>query len=64
MLIQRGSARYGLTDNVDDTEHWFTECSQTAAARQAIFGTHTVSLAEMALAPGKTIELAEKTLPL
>ena len=53
-----------LTDNVDDTEHWFTECSQTAAARQAIFGTHTVSLAEMALAPGKTIELAEKTLPL
>ena len=53
-----------LTDKVDDTEHWFTECSQTAAARQAIFGTHTVSLAEMALAPGKTIKLAEKTLPL
>ena len=49
---------------MDDTEHLFTEYSQTTAARQAIFGTHTVSWAEMALAHGKTIELAEKTLPL
>jgi ribonuclease HI len=53
-----------LSGEVDTTEHWFTECSQTEAARQAIFGTHEISLAEMALAPGKTIELAEKTLPL
>ena len=49
---------------VDDTEHWFTRCAQTAAARQEIFGTHNVCMAELGLAPGKTIKLAEKTLDL
>ena len=53
-----------LTDKVDDTEHWFTACPQTEAARHSIFGTHDISLAEMGLAPGKTIKLAEKTLQL
>ena len=49
---------------VDDTEHWFTRCAQTAAARQEIFGTHNVCMAELGLAPGKAIKLAEKTLDL
>ena len=47
---------------VDDTEHWFTRCEQTAAARQRIFGTTDIDMVELALFPARTIELAESTL--
>ena len=47
---------------VDDTEHWFTRCEQTAAARQRIFGTTDIDMVELALSPARTIELAESTL--
>ena len=47
---------------VDDTEHWFTRCEQTAAARQRIFGLVDIDMVELAISPAKTIELAEKTL--
>jgi len=47
---------------IDDTEHWFTRCPQTAAARQRIFGSPDIDMVELALSPAKTIELAEKTL--
>ena len=47
---------------VDDTEHWLTSCAQTAAARMNIFGTHIVDMVELAKAPAKIIELAERTL--
>ena len=46
----------------DDTEHWFTKCSQTAAARQSLFGSADNDMVELALSPAKTIRLAEKTL--
>lgn len=49
---------------IDDTPHWFLRCSSTAAARQRIFGTIDISIAELGLAPAKTIELAKSTLSL
>ena len=55
--------RCGL-DEVDDTEHWFTRCTRVDGARQEIFGNHKICMAELGLAPGKTIRLAEKTLDL
>jgi len=51
-------------DEVDDVEHWLTQCAQTAAARQRIFGSHDISMVELGRAPAKIIELAKKTLPL
>ena len=47
---------------VDDVEHWLTQCAQTAAARQKIFGTHIVNMTELATSPARIIELAGRTL--
>ena len=46
----------------DDTEHWFTRCAQSAAARQRTFGNADIDMVELVTSPGNTIKLAEKTL--
>ena len=46
----------------DDVEHWLTSCSQTASARQAIFGDHKISMAELATEPAKIVELVGRTI--
>ena len=56
------ACRSCTSGEVDDTEHWFTRCEQTAAARQRIFGKVDIDMVELALSPARTIELAESTL--
>ena len=48
--------------DTDDVEHWLTQCAQTAAARQKIFGSTFVDMAELATSPARVYELARKTL--
>ena len=49
-------------EKVDTVEHWLTECAQTLAARQRIFGHTDLSLRELGTSPDKVQRLAEETL--
>ena len=51
-----------MSGEIDDVEHWLTRCAQTEAARQKIFGTTSVDMAELGRAPTRIYELYKKTL--
>ena len=50
------------TNQVDTVEHWISECDQTLAARQSLFGYTDVGVREMGSAPDLVVKLARKTL--
>jgi ribonuclease HI len=52
------------TVETDNTAHWLLRCPSTSAARQHIFGTHSIRLVELRLAPAKIVELARCTFSL
>lgn len=50
------------SNQVDTTEHWISECAQTLAARQSIFGYTDVGVRELGSSPDLVVQLARKTL--
>lgn len=50
------------TDQVDTVEHWISDCDQTLAARQSIFGYTNVGVRELGSSPDLVVKLARKTL--
>ena len=46
----------------DDVVHWLTNCPQTSAARQSIFGRTDLDLRDMGTSPEGVLELARRTL--
>ena len=61
---ETGECKRCDTKEIDDVEHWLAKCPQGSAARQKIFGTHTVDVMELATSPHRIIRLAEQTLSL
>ena len=47
---------------IDTVTHWLTECEQTMAARQQIFGSTGLRLRELGASPDKILKLAKQTL--